>query len=77
MFGEIHEMRKGLWAFFLTVLFGCWLAEQANSGHVGHVEQLNPDMTGLLISSIFAYQLYAMMTSSTHKKNLYIVVTVR
>ena len=22
-FGEIHEVRKGLWEFFLTVPFGC------------------------------------------------------
>ena len=36
VFGEIHEMRKGLWAF-LTVLFGCWLAEQANSDHVAMI----------------------------------------
>ena len=31
---EIHEVRKGLWAFFSIVYFGCWLAEQANSDHV-------------------------------------------
>ena len=34
IFWEIHEMRKGLWAFFLIVLFARWLAEQANSDHV-------------------------------------------
>ena len=33
-FFEIHQVRKGLWAFFLDVLFGRWLAEQANSDHV-------------------------------------------
>ena len=27
---EIHEVRKGFWAFFLIVLFGCWLAGQTN-----------------------------------------------
>ena len=27
---EIHEVRKGLWAFFSIVLSGCWLAGQAN-----------------------------------------------
>ena len=31
---EIHEVRKGMWAFFFIVLFGCWLAGQANSDHV-------------------------------------------
>ena len=32
---KIHKARKGLWAFFfLIVLFGCWLAGQANSDHV-------------------------------------------
>ena len=31
---EIHEVRKGLWAFFSILYFGCWLAEQANSDHV-------------------------------------------
>ena len=34
VFGEINGVRKGLWAFFLTVLLGCWLAGQANSDHV-------------------------------------------
>ena len=33
-FWEIHEMRKGLWAFFLTMIFECWLAEQVNSDHM-------------------------------------------
>ena len=33
-FGEIHKVCKGLWVFFLIVLFGCWLAEQANSDHM-------------------------------------------
>ena len=28
-----HEVRKGLWAFFLIVLSGCWLAGRANSDH--------------------------------------------
>ena len=28
---EIHEVRKGLWAFFHDFAFGCWLARQANS----------------------------------------------
>ena len=28
-FGEIHEVRKGLWAFFSIVLFVPWLAGQA------------------------------------------------
>ena len=31
---EIREMRKGLWAFFLTMIFECWLAEQVNSDHM-------------------------------------------
>ena len=31
---EIHEVRKGLWTFSLILLFGCWLANQANSDHV-------------------------------------------
>ena len=34
IFGEIYKLRKGLWAFFLIVCFGCWLAGQANSNHV-------------------------------------------
>ena len=33
IFGEIRGVRKGLWAFFLIVRFGCWLAGQANSDH--------------------------------------------
>ena len=33
-FLEIHQVHKGLWAFFLIVLFECWLAEQTNSHHV-------------------------------------------
>ena len=33
-FLEIHEVRKGLWAFFLIVLSGCWLAGRADSDHV-------------------------------------------
>ena len=31
---EIHQVRKGLWAFFLIVLFRCWLARQTNSDHI-------------------------------------------
>ena len=31
---EIRKVRKDLWAFFLIVLFGCWLAEQANCDHM-------------------------------------------
>ena len=30
-------VRKGMWAFFLIVLFGSWLAGQANSAHVIYV----------------------------------------
>ena len=31
-----NEARKDLWAFFLIVLLGRWLAGQANSGHTDH-----------------------------------------
>ena len=34
IFWEIHEVRKGLWAFSWLCFFGCWLAGQTNSGHV-------------------------------------------
>ena len=34
---EIHEVRKGMWVFFLGCAFGCWLAEQTNSDHMDHV----------------------------------------
>ena len=40
---EIHEVLKSWWTFFLIVLFGCWLAGQANSDHVedyDHVRHL-------------------------------------
>ena len=33
-FLEIREVRKGLWAFFLLVLFGCWLVGQVNPDHM-------------------------------------------
>ena len=32
--------RKGLWAFFLIVLFGCWLAGLACSGYHGNLDRL-------------------------------------
>ena len=34
IFEEIHEVLKGLWAFFLVVLSECLLAEEAISDHV-------------------------------------------
>ena len=34
IFGEIHEVRKGLWAFFLIVLSGFWLAGQEKSARM-------------------------------------------
>ena len=37
IFGEIYEVRKGLWALFLIVLSGCWLTEQANSNHMDSI----------------------------------------
>ena len=33
IFGEIHEVRKGLWAFFI-VLSGFWLAGQEKSARM-------------------------------------------
>ena len=38
---EIHEVRKGLWAFFLVVLCECWLAEQVNSDHMEDIMEPN------------------------------------
>ena len=30
IFEELQEVQKGMWAFFfMTVIFRCWLAEQA------------------------------------------------
>ena len=37
IFWEINEVRKGMWDFFFIGLFGCWLAGQTNSDHVGGV----------------------------------------
>ena len=34
LFWEIHEVRKGMWAFFSWLLCSCWLVGQANSGHM-------------------------------------------
>ena len=35
MFGEIHKVRKGLWAFFLDCCLDAdWLNRQANSDHI-------------------------------------------
>ena len=37
-FGKIHEVCKGTWAFLFIVLFGCWLAGQANRvGSYGYI----------------------------------------
>ena len=37
---EIHEVHKGLWAFFLIVISGCWLAGQKKSDHMDKINTL-------------------------------------
>ena len=42
-FREIHAVRKDLWVFFLTVLFGCWLAD---SDHMVNAEKFAQEKFG-------------------------------
>ena len=47
------EVRKGLWAFFfLTVLFGCWLAELANSDHVVITDPSNTHLSRKVVHKL-------------------------
>ena len=56
IFWEVHEVRNGLWAFSLTVLFGYWLAEKANSGHMFDVHG-TPVCAAAQASAIFFKEL--------------------
>ena len=47
-FWEIHAVRKGLWAFFLIVLFGCWLAAQTLITWYIHTDHLYSTLHNLL-----------------------------
>ena len=60
IFGEIYKFRKGLWAFFLDLCFGCWLAGQANSNHVvfsclNRYDKQQQQQNYLFIISLYIY----------------------